>query len=124
MKISKAQILHVLTVLVVTPVAAVIPPWLAKHFPGLPGFSAAQLTAFGVAGATAALTLGLHYLHGWQVWERLEATGAISITEGETAGKLDPPLGAPGDPVDPRFERIAKVTPTSFGNDAVHGQAS
>lgn len=45
--------------------------WLAKHFPGLPPLDPAQVTAFGIAGATVAAGACLKWLHGWSLWERL-----------------------------------------------------
>lgn len=44
--------------------------WVPAHFPGLPPFTAAQLTAFGVATVSgillAGITAGYRWLDGWQ----------------------------------------------------------
>lgn len=55
---------------VIAPGAAYVAAWVPAHFPGLPAFSAAQLTAFALAGASTALlagvTAGYKYIDGWQ----------------------------------------------------------
>jgi hypothetical protein len=60
-------------VAVLTPVfgaaAAIGSTWLAKHFPGLPTPSSAELTAIEVAGFTSATAAALHWLRGHQLWE-------------------------------------------------------
>lgn len=40
--------------------------WVAKHFPGLPAFDSAELTAFAGAGALAVITAAYKWLDGWQ----------------------------------------------------------
>lgn len=58
---------------VIVPAAGYFAVWVPQHFPGLPTFTAAQLTAYGVAGASAALlagiTAGYKWLDGWQKHE-------------------------------------------------------
>ena len=68
--ITKAQILHLLSAVVIVPVSGFVVAWVAKHFPGLPAFSSDQVTGFFITGASSALGIAIHYLHGWQVWER------------------------------------------------------
>ena len=69
-KVTKAQILHLLSAFVITPVAGFLTAWVAKHFPGLPHFTPAEVQTFFLTGASSGLALAIHYLHGWQLWER------------------------------------------------------
>lgn len=54
----------------ITPAAAYVATWVPAHFPGLPAFTPAQLTAFAITGGLAALTAGVtagyKYIDGWQ----------------------------------------------------------
>ena len=68
--ITKSQILHLLTGLVFVPVSGFVTSWVGKNFPGLPTPTSGEVTALFITGSSAALGLGIHYLHGWQVWER------------------------------------------------------
>lgn len=69
-KITKAQILHALAGVVFVPVATVVSGWLMQHFPGLPDFSPKQIADFEYVSASGAIGIAIHYLHGFQVWER------------------------------------------------------
>lgn len=80
--ITKAQILHLLSVFVIIPVSGFVTAWVAKHFPGLPHFSAGQVAAFFLTGAGSALGAAIHYLHGWQLWER--TVGRVVDVEDKT----------------------------------------
>lgn len=55
---------------VITPGAAFLAAWVPAHFPGLPAFTAGQLTAFAITGGGAALlaatTAGYQWIDGWQ----------------------------------------------------------
>lgn len=68
--VTKAQILHLLTMFVIVPLAGWVTTLVARYFPGLPHFSQAEVTAVFIAGTSSALGLAIHYLHGWQLWER------------------------------------------------------
>jgi hypothetical protein len=61
--------------------------WLAKHFPGLPPLDPQEVTAFGVAGFTAALAACLKWLHGWSLYER---TAKQLQHDAELVAKFDP----------------------------------
>lgn len=58
------------TPLVFVPISAWFSGYVAKHFPGLPAFSSAQITGIMVAGSVAALTAGYKFLDGWQKHEQ------------------------------------------------------
>ena len=112
--LTKAQIMHLITGLVIVPLAGFIAQWVPQHFPGLPVFTSGELTAFFIAGAGSALSLGIHYLHGWQVWERtvgrvldVEDTGTGIKVESKPENK----------PVPPR----PKTTPPTSGSQSVTG---
>lgn len=96
LKISKAQILHLLSTFIIVPVAGFITAWVAKHFPGLPHFSKGEVSAFFMTGASSGLGLMLHYLHGWQLWERTigRLVDVTDTTAKTPAGA--PPLNPPG----------------------------
>lgn len=79
MTISKAQILSALSGLVFVPLGAFVSAWSAKHLPGLPYFSAEEVTGWAAAGASAAFGFALHYLKGLREWEKLEAEGQIKV---------------------------------------------
>lgn len=105
LKISKAQIAHLISVPLVA-VLTVGTAWLAKHFPGLPPLSNEIVAAAGLAVGTFAAATALHYLKGLREWQRLEGEGVISVDEtteqpASTAmvPSTDPPPfegGAPG----------------------------
>lgn len=82
MTISKAQILSALSGLIFVPLGAFVSAWSAKNLPGLPHFSAEELTGVATAGAGAAFGIALHYLKGLREWERLEAQGEIEVVGG------------------------------------------
>lgn len=79
MTISKAQILSTLSAVVFVPLGAFVSAWSAKNMPGLPIFSAEEITGVMVAGAGAAFGIALHYLKGLREWEKLEAEGVIKV---------------------------------------------
>lgn len=79
-KVTKSQILHVLSSFVIVPVAGFLSAWTAKHFPGLPHFTPDQISKVFVTGAGGALGLAIHYLHGLQIWERT-AGKVIDVTD-------------------------------------------
>lgn len=64
----------------VTPIvglaAAVATAWVAVHFPSLPAFSPAEVTALALGGLAAvvapAVRLGYKYIDGWQLKEEAE----------------------------------------------------
>lgn len=74
---------------VITPAAAFLAVWVPAHFPGLPTFTAGQLTAYGVLGGSAALlagiTAGYKYIDGWQKHERGKRTLVLAEIESEMA---------------------------------------
>lgn len=88
--ITKSQMLHLISV-VIAPPAGVLATWLLNHFPGLPHFTGAELTAAFVTVNGIVLGLAIHYLHGWQLWER--TVGRIIDVE-DTA--KPPASSAPG----------------------------
>jgi hypothetical protein len=88
--ISKAQILSALSGLIFVPAGAFVSAWTAKHMPGLPHFSAEEITGVMVAGAGAAFGVALHYLKGLREWEKLEAEGFIKVV-GATREVVTPP---------------------------------
>lgn len=62
--------------LLTAPVAAGVAvgtAWVAQHFPGLPAFDSAQLTAFALAGAAAVVTAAYKWIDGWQRHEERDA---------------------------------------------------
>ena len=69
MQITPGRVVAFLTP-VFTAVSAVGTGWLAKHFPGLPHLSTAELVGLEGAGATAGLSAALKWLHGSSVFER------------------------------------------------------
>lgn len=70
---------------VITPAAAFVAVWAPTHLPGLPAFSTAQLTAFGIAGASAALlaatTAGYKWIDGWQRHEGAQYRQGVDAIE-------------------------------------------
>jgi hypothetical protein len=68
--VTKSQILHLLTGLVLSPLAGAITAWLAQHFPGLPHLNTTEVTSIFATGTGVALSLAIHYLHGLQLWEQ------------------------------------------------------
>lgn len=49
--------------------AAIGSSWLAKHFPGLPTPSSAELVGVEVSAFTSATAAAIKWLHGHQLWE-------------------------------------------------------
>lgn len=76
-----ALALALLVPAVIVPAAGYVAVWVPAHFPGLPTYTAAQYTAFGITGATAALlagvTAGYRWLDGWQKHEGREADAKL-----------------------------------------------
>lgn len=74
---------------VITPAAAFLAVWVPAHFPGLPTFSAEQLTAYGVLGGSAALlagiTAGYKFIDGWQKDEAGRRALQLALVESRTA---------------------------------------
>ena len=68
-----ALVMALLVPTVIVPLSAYLTVWVPAHLPGLPTFTAAQLTAYGIAGGTAAflaaITAGYKFLDGWQKHE-------------------------------------------------------
>ena len=60
-----------------TGLAGYVAQWVAIHFPGTPGLDQGELTAIFIAGATAGLTVALHWLSGWQKHEQRQALSEI-----------------------------------------------
>jgi hypothetical protein len=138
MKITPARVVAFLTP-VFTATAAVGTGWLSKHFPGLPHIDKAQFVVLEAAGATAALTAALKFLHGQSLWERdvlhVESytkavagsvdradpgvvarteTGAEAAATGlvdAAAAAIAPPTEWPAPPVAPEVPPIVTVTP-------------
>lgn len=78
-KITKAMFLHLVgasVALVSIPVSA----WLTKYIPG-EHFTSGELMAAGLAGGSFVWGIIVHYLHGWQLWERRIAP-IIDVTDG------------------------------------------
>lgn len=74
------RVVALLTPLLTPPIAiaaAWLSPWAAQHLPGLPTFTPAELTAFGIAGAAAvvvpAVRLADRFIDGWQKHEGAQA---------------------------------------------------
>lgn len=63
--------------------AAVASPWLAQHFPGLPTFSAGQLTAYGVLAAGSIIALGYKFVDGCQKDEDRKFYGPLAPPSGD-----------------------------------------
>lgn len=96
--VTKAQVLHLLTVFIIVPVSGYVTAWVSKHFPGLPNFSSTEVEAVFLTGAGSALAAGIHYLHGWQVWERtigrvVDVEAAKPPTTTTTSGGGNVPTG-------------------------------
>jgi membrane protein implicated in regulation of membrane protease activity len=70
------RIVALLTPLVFVPVSGFVSAWVAKHFPGLPAFSSAQITGFMLVGALSALAAGYKWVDGWQKAEERGETKA------------------------------------------------
>lgn len=64
-KITKAQIMHLLAV-PLTALAGLLTSYVSRILP-----VHVDLTATFIAGAGAGLSLLIHYLHGWQLWEQM-----------------------------------------------------
>jgi len=69
MQITPARVVTFLAP-VFTALSAVGTGWLSRHFPGLPHLSTAEVVAFEGAGATAALSAALKFVHGSSLYER------------------------------------------------------
>ncbi len=98
MTISKAQILSVLSAVIFVPAGAFVSAWSAKNLPGLPTFSATEITGVMVAGAGSAFGIALHYLKGLREWEKLEAEGIIkvkTVPPAATQTHIQPPAAPP-----------------------------
>jgi len=83
------RIVALLTPTVFVPVSGFLAAWVAKHFPGLPQFSSAQITGFMLVGGLAALTAGYKWLDGWQKAEERDELGTapqkiLRAEKGET----------------------------------------
>lgn len=76
-----ALALAVLVPLAIVPAAGYIAVWVPAHLPGLPTFTAAQYTAFGVTGAGTALLAGAtaayKFIDGWQKHEGRKADAEL-----------------------------------------------
>jgi hypothetical protein len=69
-------------VVLLTPVfaglAGFVCQWIAVHFPGTPALDQGEVTAIFIAGATAAATAALGWLHGWQKHEEAQAVADLN----------------------------------------------
>jgi hypothetical protein len=74
-KITKSQVMHLLAV-PITALAGLLTSYVSRILP-----VHIDLTATFITGAGAGLSLLIHYLHGWQVWERLSAGLGLSVVD-------------------------------------------
>lgn len=78
--------------LVITPAAAFLAVWIPAHFPGLPTFTAAQLTAYGILGGSAALlggiTAGYKFIDGCQKDEKNQLELALEEARLESKERI------------------------------------
>lgn len=98
LKITKAQVLHVLLILVVAPVSGTIAAVLAKSTV-LPHYSASEITIVFLGGATWAVGLGFHYLRNNAWWEK-HVAGVVDLEDDgqpSAGGRTPAALPEPGD---------------------------
>jgi hypothetical protein len=88
-----ALALAVLVPTLIAPAAGSLAVWVPAHFPGLPAFTSAQLTAYGVAGVWAALlagaTAGYKFIDGWQKHESRESAKAHELELARIEGEIE-----------------------------------
>lgn len=90
MQITPARVVAFLTP-VFTAASAVGTGWLSRHFPGLPHINSTQLVVLEGAGASAALSAALKFLHGQSQYERAEQAFQHDVhTYGGIIGTVDP----------------------------------
>jgi hypothetical protein len=93
MQLTPARVVAFVVTPILTAAASVLTAWLGKHFPGLPHLNSDQVVAFGAAGATAALSASLKWLHGQSAWERAQAEISVRLHEIEAyATRVDPTI--------------------------------
>jgi hypothetical protein len=68
-KFSLNRVVALFTVFVAVPAGGWLSAYAATHFPGLPHFSAGDLTKIIAVGGASALAIGYKWLHGWQEHE-------------------------------------------------------
>lgn len=71
-KFPANRIVVLLTPLAFAPAAGYVTAYVAQHFPGLPQFSAAQITGLFVTGALIAFGKAYKWLDGWQASQGLK----------------------------------------------------
>lgn len=117
-----AAAMALLIPLAIAPAAGYVAVWIPQHFPGLPTFTTAQLTAFGIAGVSAALlagvTAGYQWIDGWQKHENRQAY--VKDAEAEHRRALELAAVAAPDP----FHAINALDTLTTGEKTVAGPST